>query len=107
VFSSGLSANRSSSGPVRPIRTLADSPPNPHPRRPIAATVIQNHPACGERRRLELARPINPGTVNVAAGSYYCTAFSLSGYDLASAVITASAAVDNELPMFLNGVSQG
>ena len=112
LFSSGLDANGAvlAPGSADPHYWLTLSAQSTPPPPPIPATVIQNHPAwAANDAASSWLGPVNPGTANVAAGAYnYRTTFSLGGYDLASAVITASIAADNRLTnIFLNGVSQG
>jgi len=112
VFSTGLDGNRAvlAPGSADPHYWLTVSAQSTPPPPSIAATVIQNHPAwLANDATSSWIGPVNPGEASVAAGSYnYRTTFSLSGYDLASARITATAAVDNELTnVLLNGVSQG
>ena len=112
VFSSGLDANHAvlAPGAVDPHYRLTLSAQSTPPPPAIPATVIQNNPAwLANDSASSWIGPVNPGTANAAAGVYnYRTTFSLSGYDLASAVIMASASVDNELTnVLLNGVSQG
>jgi len=112
VFSTGMDANGVvlAPGVADPHYQLTQSAQGTPPPPAIAATVIQNHPAWfGNDLLSSWIGPVNPGTENVAAGSYhYRTTFSLTGYDPASAVLTLQVGVDNRLPdLELNGVSTG
>ena len=77
---------------------------------PVAATVIQNHPAWAANDSVSSwIGVVNPGTLNVAAGSYnFRTSFTLAGYDPATARLTMSVGADNRLvDVLLNGLSTG
>src|SRR6266536_686722 len=98
------------SGLADPHFALTVSAQGTPPPPPIAATVIQNHPAWVANDALQSwMGPVNPGTTNVAAGEYrYRTTFSLAGFDPATAQIILSVAADNRLTdVLLNGSSRG
>jgi hypothetical protein len=82
------------------------TPPPP----PIAATVILNHPAwAANDTASSWIGCLNPGELNVAEGSYnFRTAFSLDGFDPASARLSCQVGADNRLTnILLNGVAKG
>ena len=112
IFSTGLDADGAVISPGQPdphyqlIQSAQSTPPPPA----IAATVIQNHPAwLANDTSSSWIGPVNPGTVNVAAGTYvYRTQFSLDGFDPTSAAVTLKVAADNRVTdVLLNGVSRG
>ncbi len=112
VLSSGMNANGIvlPPGSADPHYLLTQSAHSTPPPPAIAATVIQNHPAwAGNDALSSWLGPVNPGTENVAAGSYnYRTTFSLDGFDAASAALTLRFGADNRLnDVLLNGVSRG
>jgi len=111
LFNTGVDAggNVLAPGAADPHYTLTLSAQGTPPPPALAATVIQGNPAWLDNdTQSSWIGPVNPGTANINAGDYnYETSFSLSGYSLASAVLTISAGVDNELTnVWLNGVSQ-
>ncbi len=88
--------------------TASAEPVSPPP--PAPALVIEGHPAwLANDQTSSWLGPVNPGTVNVAAGNYRCrTTFSLTGFDPTSAVLTLNIAADNRLnDVLLNGVARG
>ena len=90
------------------LLTLSAQPITPPP--PVAATVIENHPAwAANDAASSWIGPVNPGTVNVAEGPYnYRTAFTLNGFDPASTRLRLNVGADNSLDdVLLNGVSKG
>lgn len=112
VFSTGLDANRAvlAPGAADPHYQLTQSAQGTPPPPAVAATVIQNHPAwAANDASSSWIGPVNPGTANVASGSYnYRTTFSLAGYDAASAALTLNVGADNRMnDVLLNGVSKG
>jgi hypothetical protein len=112
VFSSGLDASGAvlAPGTTDSHYLLTQSAQSTPPPPSIAATVIQNHPAWAANDLMSSwIGPVNPGTANVPAGNYYYrTAFSLEGFDTASAALTLSLGADNRLnDILLNGVSRG
>ena len=93
-----------------PHYTVTLSAENVTPPPPAAALVIEGHPAwLANDDTSSWLGPVNPGTVNVAAGDYRDrTTFVLTGFDPASAALTLAIAADNRLKnVFLNGVAQG
>ncbi|HKS37845.1 MAG TPA: lamin tail domain-containing protein, partial [Verrucomicrobiae bacterium] len=112
LFNTGLDANHDTLAPGAPdphyaLTVSAHSTPPPPP---IAATVIQNHPAwSGNDPLSSWIGPVNPGTANIAAGEYrYRTAFDLTGFDAATAEVILSVAADNRVnDVLLNGASRG
>ncbi len=81
------------------------TPPPPAP-----ALVITGHPAWLPNDALSnWLGPVDPGTANVAAGSYRLrTAFDLTGFDAATASLTVNVAADNRLnDILINGKSLG
>ncbi len=112
VFSTGLDENGTvvSPGMPDPHYQLTQSAQSTPPPPAIAATVIQNHPAWLVNDSLSSwIGPVNPGTSDVAAGTYtYRTRFSLDGFDPPTAILTMRIGADNRLnDVLLNGVSQG
>ena len=86
------------------------SPQSVTPPVPSPALVIEGHPAwLANDAQSSWIGPINPGTENVAAGTYRCrTTFDLTGFDPATATLRLSVAADNRLNnILLNGVSRG
>jgi len=112
VFSTGVGENGAvlAPGTADPHYQLTLSPQSTPPPPPIAATVLQNHPAWLANDSLSSwIGPVNPGTTDVAAGGYnYRTTFSLDGFDPATTRLTMSIGVDDQLSdVLLNGVSRG
>ncbi len=112
LFSTGLDPNGNvlAAGTADPHYLLTLSAQGSPPPPPIAATVIQNHPAwLANDAASSWIGPVNPGTANVAPGSYnYRTTFDLSGFDPRNVVVVFNVAVDNNLnDVLLNGVSAG
>lgn len=112
VFSTGVDASGAvvSPGLPDPHYQLTQSAHGTPPPPPIVATVIQNHPAWLANDAVSSwIGPVNPGTADVAAGTYiYRTSFSLEGFDSSAAALTFRVAADNRLnDVRLNGVSKG
>ncbi|OQB94070.1 MAG: CotH protein [Verrucomicrobia bacterium ADurb.Bin118] len=112
VSSTGMNTNGTALAPGMddPHYQLTQSPHSTPPPPPIAAKVVQPHPAWIANDPLSgWIGPVNPGTENVAPGDYhYRTTFSLAGFDVASAALTFRYSVDDRLSgVRLNGHSQG
>ncbi len=112
AFSTGQSESGRvfSPGSKDPHYWLTASAQSTPPPPAIAATVIQNHPAwAANDAASSWIGPVNPGTENVAAGTYnYRTTFNLEGYNPATAKLILGVGADNRLTsVLLNGIDKG
>ena len=112
LFSSGLDAGGQpvTAGFPDPHYLLTQSAQSTPPPPAIAATVILNHPAWLANDSLSSwIGSVNPGATGVNPGSYnFRTSFTLDGFNLPSALLGLSVAVDNRLTdVLLNGTSLG
>lgn len=119
-------------GDLRPIPTLFNTgvgpagqvlPPgslDPHylvtasaqpvtPPTPSSALVIEGHPAwLANDEQSSWIGPVNPGSLNAAAGNYRCrTTFDLTGFDPTTVTLKCAVAADNRLNnILINGASR-
>ena len=112
LFNSGLNASGTpvSSGGTDPHYRVILSAQTITPPPPTGARVIDNHPAwLANDSTSKWLGPVNPGTVDVAAGNYYfLTTFDLTGFVPTTAQIILNVAADNDVDdVLLNGVSLG
>ncbi|MFM8878589.1 MAG: lamin tail domain-containing protein, partial [Verrucomicrobiota bacterium] len=112
LFATGMSESRKALAPGSrdPHYTVVTSAHAVSPPPPAPALVISGHPAwlANDADSVWLG-PVNPGTANVAAGTYrYRTQFDLSAFNPDSAKIQIRAAADNRITsVLLNGRSIG
>lgn len=108
VFSTGVGADGKVANPATrdPHFQILKSAHNITPKPPVAALVIQNHPAwLANSTNSSWISVANPGTLNIAAGAYaYQTAFDLRGFFTDSVELDLRVAADDRLTnVVLNG----